>query len=230
IDSNAEPADRDAPNIYPDVEGAAGELIPSLFAIFARLSPTYLDANLSDSTGLTRRRLRRPIPANAVPIIINTGPPRVPQILYATPLYFMKSLKARQAVARRHRIELWSSSGVKHLKAKVDSLEASGFPPWLVSECWREIEHELERIELFIDEEDRHSTRYTTIEQYEADIYRLREKLAKLAQKPRLRPPHHYVEGKESPNLCQEPEDSIRHIPSPNPSSNKELLDIPLHV
>ncbi|KAG6819613.1 hypothetical protein H0H93_010291 [Arthromyces matolae] len=161
----------------------------SHFAIFSTLNALNLDADPS-----------------YIPIIIHTSPPKIE---YNTPLEFMNSFLALQTTVRRRQIDLWKSSRVKGLEAKVDSLEASGLPSWLVYECWGQVMLEGRRIRDFLDEEAGNPSLRMTIEQHKEDVARVREKLLKYKPWPEFQPPPSDV---DEGDLCANPESPIHNV------------------
>ncbi|KAG6834044.1 hypothetical protein H0H93_012349, partial [Arthromyces matolae] len=153
--------------------------------------------------------------------------PEVPAFQYDSPLDFMKSLQARQAIVRRQKIQLWKQKGVKDLEDKVESLKPFGFPDWLLEECQNELNHEMERVRLFSQDEGENSPLYVSIEQHAKDIGRVRGKLLEYKQCSGFK-----VEEKESPNVPQHPENHIHGIPG-NPLHSHcpkdDLPNIPSH-
>ncbi|KAG6819610.1 hypothetical protein H0H93_010288 [Arthromyces matolae] len=198
-----------------------------------------LDDELSDSTGLNRRGILRPlgrrpgggfrrgpqypspVPAVHVPIIIQTSsPPQVPEInyVYGTPLEFMKSLDLRRAVDRRQRIEHWKIKGVKDLRVMMDRLRSFDFPMWLIHECEDRINAELEWATLFWSKEARNSDHLMTINQHVKHLHLVKEKLAE--ERPSS-PASFYEEGEEeysSECESQESESQIQSVESGHPS------------
>ncbi|KAG6818889.1 hypothetical protein H0H93_000581 [Arthromyces matolae] len=120
------------------------------------------DAQLSDSNSLTRRT-----PVDRVPI----GP-----FDYSTPLKFIKSLEARRTIARHEEMEQWWPIRIVDLETKVDSLSASGYPPWLETECSKQMDDEIFRRTLFSNKEDDRDDSFL-ITKHKADIERVRGKL-----------------------------------------------------
>ncbi|KAG6847906.1 hypothetical protein H0H93_005023 [Arthromyces matolae] len=194
-----------------------------------------INAELSDSNGLTRRDR----PSSPIPDIITTGEPTRnplgPGSIYITPLVFMDFLQDCYCFGRERRIEVWHERRVNDLEATVDSLEASEFPTWLIDECWERINFEARLIHLFLSEEAKESDFYTMIEDHAKDIDRVKRKLWEHAPRPGVTPPTPYVEI-ESTVSRKEPNRQINGVhgrPSRSRSSSpaKKSQDIlPQHT
>ncbi|KAG6815666.1 hypothetical protein H0H93_009256 [Arthromyces matolae] len=58
--------------------------------------------------------------------------------------------------ARRERIEQWNPDRVRAVKQHLESLSATGFPLWLLGECYHQINHEFDLVAVFKEEERRY--------------------------------------------------------------------------
>ncbi|KAG6806528.1 hypothetical protein H0H93_002813, partial [Arthromyces matolae] len=124
----------------------------------------------------------------------------------------MDSVVANQASFRRHQIDLWKTSGVTALEAKVDSLKEFGFPLWLIHECWNQINREARRANQFFKEEARFPLLLETILKHQVDIAHLRRKLLEIESWPEFPPPPSDLELQEATDLCPEDESQIHNV------------------
>ncbi|KAG6847495.1 hypothetical protein H0H93_007764 [Arthromyces matolae] len=130
-------------------------------------------AQVSDSDGLTRRTIVVPVPIAV----------KVPPFEYSTPLKFIQSLEARRTIARHAEMQQWWPIRIKDLETKVDSLPDSGRPPWLESECLRQIgEENLRHWQFSNKEDDRDDSPLIT--KHKEDIERVRQKLSDYQRRP----------------------------------------------
>ncbi|KAG6848101.1 hypothetical protein H0H93_003336 [Arthromyces matolae] len=168
-----------------------------------------VDVKLSDSNGLTRRDGH----ASPAPDLTFMNQPRSTRragSTHITPVMFLNFLQRRHHFGRDKRLELWDEDRVNDLEAKVNSLEAFGFPTWLVEECWEQINFETQLIQLFRLEEAEDSEEYTMIKERETDIEHVKGRLLVHAPKLGAPPPNKYA-PKEPAVICDE---SNHHRPS----------------
>ncbi|KAG6847609.1 hypothetical protein H0H93_007071 [Arthromyces matolae] len=187
-----------------------------------------VDVKLSDSNGLTRRNGHASPAPDLTIMNKRRGRHLPPGSAHITPIVFFDFLQRRHSLGRGQQLELWGEDRVNDLEAKVDRLDALGFPTWLIKECWEQIDFETQLIQLFRLEEDEDSEEYAVIKEHEADIEHVKGKLSVHAPKLGAPPPNKYLPKKPA-LICDESNHHIESVHgrpsrtlSPSPSNKLE--------